>query len=217
MNISSLNSLSYTTVAGASRQTDELAGQEAAAFWQQVAAMRALASSDDDDEKQRQQAFGQQQVVQQHVAPASVPMTVQRADGQPADEDMVSSDADIQAMVSRSANAANNTNAGGSEQSAANADSKAETLLNKLFEQLLANRLGIDKKRMDDIKKKLQELEQLKQELSKADEQTPALEKQLKLIDEQMLKLKEELETLVKQATERLKQQTEDKTATAPR
>lgn len=211
MNISSLNSLSYTTVAGASRQTDELAGQEAAAFWQQVAAMRALASSDDDDEKQRQQAFGQQQVVQQQVAPASVPMAVQRAD-----EDMVSSDADIQAMVSRSANAANNTNAGGSEQSAANADSKAETLLNKLFEQLLANRLGIDKKRMDDIKKKLQELEQLKQELSKADEQTPALEKQLKLIDEQMLKLKEELETLVKQATERLKQQTEDKTATAP-
>lgn len=208
MNISNLNSIGYTSITRNSYRADATTEPEAAASWQQMAATRMLETIDDDDTKQ-------QQTVQLHVAVNSAAIAVNSRD-----ENMTSSDSEIQAMMSHntksvSKQAEQRNSAGDSEQqSVSNVENKAESLLNKLFEQLLANRLGIDKKRMDDIKDKLKELEKLKQELSKADEHTPAIKKQLQLIDEQMLKLKEELEALVKQATERLTQQTEDETAT---
>lgn len=203
MLISSLNSLSnLDNPAKADAQAEQIAGQEAAAFWQQLAAMRALVAADEDDKEQREQSFGQQASAHQ-LAANQVSMR------QNAESVTLTADSDSLLPQTSPATA---PSASPSQQSDEEVQSAAaEQLLNRLFEQLLANRLGIDQQRIDELKQKLQDLEQLKQQLSQQAEQTPAVAKQLKQLDEQMLKLNEELATLVKQATERMKQRTADK------
>lgn len=212
MTISLLNSLSYLEQSVTSNtQSEQIAGQEAAAFWQQLAAMRALAAAEEDDKQQREQAFGQQQSAQQQAPyPAlgqtsGLPQSTAVFQGSEVDSLLSSSSTVSPSRTAAQSDSANTTHEDEHAQSAA-----AESLLNKLFEQLLANRLGIDQKRMDEIKQKLQDLEQLKQQLSQQAEQTPAVAKQLQQLDEQMLKLNDELATLVKQATERMKNRTEE-------
>lgn len=212
MTISLLNSLSYLEKSASSNtQSEQIAGQEAAAFWQQLAAMRALAAAEEDDKQQREQAFGQQQSAQQQAPyPAlgqtsGLPQNAAVFQGSEVDSLLSSSSTVSPSRTAAQSDSANTTHEDEHAQSAA-----AESLLNKLFEQLLANRLGIDQKRMDEIKQKLQDLEQLKQQLSQQAEQTPAVAKQLQQLDEQMLKLNDELATLVKQATERMKDRTEE-------
>jgi len=212
MTISLLNSLSYLEKSASSNtQSEQIAGQEAAAFWQQLAAMRALAAAEEDDKQQREQAFGQQQSAQQQAPyPAlgqtsGLPQNAAVFQGSEVDSLLSSSSTLLPSRTAAQPDSANTTHEDEHAQSAA-----AESLLNKLFEQLLANRLGIDQKRMDEIKQKLQDLEQLKQQLSQQAEQTPAVAKQLQQLDEQMLKLNDELATLVKQATERMKDRTEE-------
>lgn len=204
MLISSLNSLSnLDKPAKTDPQAEQIAGQEAAAFWQQLAAMRALAAAEDDDKQQREQAFGQHASAQQH-ATNQLSMRQNGESVTPtADSDSLLPQTSTDTVPTASPSQQNDEGA----QSAA-----AEQLLNRLFEQLLANRLGIDQQRIDELKQKLQDLEQLKQQLSQQAEQAPAVAKQLKQLDEQMLKLNEELATLVKQATERMKQRTADQT-----
>jgi len=81
----------------------------------------------------------------------------------------------------------------------------ASGFVDKLFEQLLANRLGIDKKKMDELKQKIAELEAQKQELSQ-NKQTDGekVARQIEKIDQQLAQLRDALEQLVKDAIERM-------------
>lgn len=81
----------------------------------------------------------------------------------------------------------------------------AASLVDQLFEQLLANRLGLDKKKMDEIKQKMKELEAQKEQLAASrDGSSEAIALQIKKIDEQLALLREALEQLVKEALERM-------------
>lgn len=81
----------------------------------------------------------------------------------------------------------------------------AASFVDQLFEQLLANRLGLDKKKMDEIKQKIEELEAQKQALAENGEGSAEdIAAQSKKIDEQLAMLREALEQLVKEAIERM-------------
>lgn len=81
----------------------------------------------------------------------------------------------------------------------------ASGFVDKLFEQLLANRLGIDKKKMDEIKQRIIELEANKRELSQDQHADSAkVASQIAKIDQQLAQLRDALEQLVQDAVERM-------------
>ena len=88
--------------------------------------------------------------------------------------------------------------------------------VDQLFEQLLANRLGLDKSKIDEIKQKIAELEKQK-EVVEQQQAGPQRDRLLERIEQQLQSLQQALEQLTKEAAERMKQQQFfDKTVSEP-
>ena len=79
----------------------------------------------------------------------------------------------------------------------------AESFVQKMFEQMLANRLGIDKEKLDEIREKIEQIEKEKQVLQ---EQAPLDSKQkqhLQTLDDKLAALEQAMQDLLKEADER--------------
>lgn len=87
-----------------------------------------------------------------------------------------------------------------SEQPGAKADSEnQQAFLNQLMDQMLANRIGLDKQKYDEIKQKIEEIQQQISELSEKPA-SPARDNQLTVLEEKLGQFNKALESLVEQA-----------------
>lgn len=92
---------------------------------------------------------------------------------------------------------------------------QADSLYERMMQQLLANRLGVNKHKLDEVKRKIEELEQIKQDLqSKPMADEAVRQKQLARIDQQLADLEKQAERLVAEAIERMKQRQEQPQST---
>lgn len=76
---------------------------------------------------------------------------------------------------------------------------KQENFLNQLMEQMLANRIGLDKQKYDEIKQKIEEIELEKAALAEQ-EQSPARDSKIALLEDKQAQLNQALVELVEQA-----------------
>lgn len=80
-----------------------------------------------------------------------------------------------------------------SGQSESNTDSGTSSFLSNAMEQMLANKIGVDKEKLDELKKEIEALQKL---------QNPSKEQ-----SERLTKLTEKMEQLVREASERAAEQ----------
>lgn len=74
-----------------------------------------------------------------------------------------------------------------------------ENFLNQLMEQMLANRIGLDKQKYDEIKQKIEDIELEKAALAEQ-EQSPARDSKIALLEDKQAQLNQSLVELVEQA-----------------
>ncbi len=85
------------------------------------------------------------------------------------------------------------------QQQADNDSSNKEAFLTQLMEQMLANRIGLDKQKYDEIQQKIAEAQAEKDALAQQP-QSPARDKQLAALDDKLMQLNKALEGLIEQA-----------------
>lgn len=116
--------------------------------------------------------------------------------------DKVSSRQDVAAITTAGKNNSQrqSESVSGTESTAAQVESKQqESFLNQLMEQMLANRIGLDKQKYDEIKQKIDEIEQEKEALA-AQDQSPARDSKIALLEDKQEQLNHALVELVEQA-----------------
>ena len=74
-----------------------------------------------------------------------------------------------------------------------------QAFLDQMMEQMLANRIGLDKKKYNEILERMKELEAEKEKLAQ-EPQTPARDNQMSAIDQKLVQLNKALEGLIAQA-----------------
>jgi len=139
-------------------------------------------------------AMQQSQAVQQqlHKAPAET-----------AAEETAQAGAATPDQGNQSVAGSSQTNGSGSKNSGNEANSEqAQKFLDGLMEQLLANRLGLNKKEMDRLKEKIAELELKRKELTEQANRggdTAKLSTAISQIDTQIAQLQKQLEQLIRE------------------
>lgn len=76
-----------------------------------------------------------------------------------------------------------------------------QAFLDQMLEQMLANRIGLDKKKYNEILERMKELEAEKDKLAQ-EPQTPARDNQMSAIDQKLVQLNKALEGLIAQANQ---------------
>lgn len=76
-----------------------------------------------------------------------------------------------------------------------------QSFLDQMMEQMLANRIGLDKKKYNEILERMKELEAEKDKLAQ-EPQTPARDNQMSAIDQKLVQLNKALEGLIAQANQ---------------
>ena len=74
-----------------------------------------------------------------------------------------------------------------------------QAFLDQMLEQMLANRIGLDKKKYNEILERMKQLEAEKEKLAQQP-QTPARDNQMSAIDQKLVQLNKALEGLIAQA-----------------
>jgi predicted RNase H-like nuclease (RuvC/YqgF family) len=82
-----------------------------------------------------------------------------------------------------------------------------ESFINQMLEQLIAKRIGLDKKKLDEIKAEIEKLQQQRDALTEQGESSPKVAQQLKQIDNKIDTLTKMMEQLVAQDLERRTEQ----------
>ncbi|GAB3035043.1 hypothetical protein [Bowmanella dokdonensis] len=101
---------------------------------------------------------------------------------------------------------AQNTDGKQNQQGQQQTQTSAESFVQKMFEQMLANRLGIDKEKLDEIKEKMEQIEKEKQALQQQGPLDAKGQQQLQALDDKLAALEQAMQDLLKEANERRNQ-----------
>ena len=115
-----------------------------------------------------------------------------------------------QAAAMANAQAANSattaTSAGGSATDAKSDQSTSknnESFINQMLEQLIAKRIGLDKKKLDEIKAEIEKLQQQRDALAEQADTNPKVAHQLTQLDNKIASMTKMMEELIAQDLER--------------
>jgi hypothetical protein len=92
------------------------------------------------------------------------------------------------------------SNSSGSDQSTSQ---KNESFINQMLEQLIAKRIGLDKKKLDEMKAEIEKLQQQRDALASQVDTNPKVAQQLMQIDQKIAAMTKMMEALIAQDLER--------------
>ena len=107
--------------------------------------------------------------------------------------------------MAAAAGTASTSNQSGSDQSGSDqpTSQKNESFINQMLEQLIAKRIGLDKKKLDEIKAEIEKLQQQRDALAEQANTDPKVAQQLKQIDLKIAAMTKMMEELIAQDLER--------------
>lgn len=111
---------------------------------------------------------------------------------------------DQAAVTATAASNQSGSDPSGSDQSTSQ---KNESFINQMLEQLIAKRIGLDKKKLDEIKAEIEKLQQQRDALADQVATDPKIEQQLTQLDQKIAAMTKMMEELIAQDLERRTQQ----------